>query len=117
MGQQVFVDKFRDAPAQHTRTSAKLQLLRGCSLLLAACSFCCMPVASRGTDTEVSTNILIQPLSLAEAVSIALKQSPSVLRAQKEVEATEGIVLQTRAVAIPKVQLSGFYTAAQESDV
>jgi outer membrane protein len=115
MGQQDFVDSFRDAPAQHTRSSGNLQLLRRLTLLLAV--LCLSSLSSIAAGTDVPTNILSEPLSLADAVSIALKQSPAVLRAQKEVEATEGVVLQTRAVAIPKVRLTGFYTAAQESDV
>jgi len=66
----------------------------------------------------VATNSFIpQPLSLADAVNLALQRNASVLRAQKDLEAAEGIAIQTRAIAIPKVNLTGSYSAAASSDV
>src|SRR5215471_15431990 len=41
------------------------------------------------------------PLSLADAVNLALHQSPAILRAQKQLEANQGISVQTRAIALP----------------
>jgi outer membrane protein TolC len=64
-----------------------------------------------------ATNVLAQPLSLADAVNLALQRNPDVLRAKKDLEITEGLVIQTRAIAVPKVQLDGGYKAVQESDV
>lgn len=69
------------------------------------------------TRTGATTNFITQPLSLSDTVNLALKQNPGVRRAQKELEAVEGIVMQTRAIAIPKVRLAGFYSAAEPSDV
>lgn len=57
------------------------------------------------------------PLSLAEAVNLALRQSPAILRAQKELEATQGIAIQTRAIALPTVAIAGDFTAVQKSDI
>jgi outer membrane protein TolC len=56
-------------------------------------------------------------MSLADAINIALNTSPNVLRAKKSVEASQGIAMQTRAVAIPKLGITGNYTAVEPSDV
>ncbi len=64
------------------------------------------------------TNVFVpQPLSLADAVNLALQRNASVLRAQKDLEATQGIVIQTRAIVLPKLGVTGNYTAAQPTDV
>ena len=57
------------------------------------------------------------PLSLADAVNLALRQSPNILRAQKDLEANKGIAVQTRAIALPTLGIAGSYSAAQLSDV
>jgi outer membrane protein TolC len=57
------------------------------------------------------------PLSLADAVNLALRQSPNILRAQKDLEANKGIAIQTRAIALPTLAIGGSYSAAQLSDV
>jgi outer membrane protein TolC len=56
-------------------------------------------------------------LSLTDAVNIALRQSPRMQAAQKELEATQGLAIETRAIAIPKLGISGNYTALQDSAV
>jgi outer membrane protein len=68
--------------------------------------------SSSGTNAAIP-----QPLSLADAVNLALQRNPNVLRAQKDLEATQGIVIQTRAIAIPKVNLTGNYSNAEITDV
>src|SRR4051812_18490069 len=70
-----------------------------------------------GGPVQAGTNFITQPLSLPDSVNIALRQNPGIRRAQKELEAVQGIVMQTRAIAIPKVRLAGFYSAAETSDV
>lgn len=57
------------------------------------------------------------PLSLADAVNLALRQSPSILRAQKDVEAASGIAIQTRAIALPTLGIGGNFAAVQRTDV
>jgi len=65
-----------------------------------------------------ATNSLItQPLSRSEAINVALRQNPNILRAQKDVAAAHGVVIQTRAIAIPKLRLTGNYTAVEPTDV
>lgn len=55
------------------------------------------------------TNILSQPLSLVDAVNLALARNPAVLKSQKELQASHGIAVQTRAIVIPTVKLTGQY--------
>ena len=57
------------------------------------------------------------PLSLPDAINLALRHNPGIQRAQKEIEAAEGLAIQTRAVAIPRVAVSGSYGAVQDSDI
>jgi outer membrane protein len=57
------------------------------------------------------------PISLADAINLALRQNPAILRAQKDVEASQGIAIQTRAIALPALAINGNYAAAQRSDV
>lgn len=52
---------------------------------------------------------LTRPLSLVEAVDIALQQNGSILKARKDLEATYGVVMQTRAIAMPRAIFSGDY--------
>jgi len=50
-----------------------------------------------------------RPLTLAECVDISLQQNGTVLQSQSDLEATSGIVVQTRAIAMPKLQATGQY--------
>lgn len=52
---------------------------------------------------------LNRPLALAECLDIALQQNASVLRSKSDLEANHGIVVQTRAIALPKLQSTGNY--------
>ncbi|MCU0788161.1 MAG: TolC family protein [Verrucomicrobia bacterium] len=53
---------------------------------------------------------LTQPLSLEDALNVALAQNPSILKSQKDIEATHGVMVQTRAVALPRLRLMGDYS-------
>jgi outer membrane protein TolC len=66
---------------------------------------------------SVTNNFIPQPLSLADAVNLALQRNPNILRAQKDLEVAQGIIIQTRAIAIPKLNSVGDFSAAQPSDV
>jgi outer membrane protein len=68
-------------------------------------------------SSSATNNFIPQPLSLTDAVNLALQRNPNILRAQKDLEAVQGVVIQTRAIAIPKLNLSGSYSAAQPNDV
>ncbi|HWY76778.1 MAG TPA: TolC family protein, partial [Verrucomicrobiae bacterium] len=54
------------------------------------------------------------PLSVADAVNLALKQNGAILRGKADLEAQYGVVIQTRAVAIPKVEATGNYQTSSE---
>lgn len=76
-------------------------------ILLAALSVA--PLAPTQTATNNVPGWLTQPLSLADAINLALKQNSDVLRSQHNLESSQGIVVQTRAVVLPKLQASGAY--------
>jgi outer membrane protein TolC len=50
-----------------------------------------------------------QPLSLLQCLNQALQQNASILKAKNDLEATQGVVIQTRAVALPQLTASGQY--------
>lgn len=52
-----------------------------------------------------------QPLSLLEAVNVALRHNTTILKSKNDLEASQGVILQTRAVLLPKLQATGNYTA------
>ncbi len=52
---------------------------------------------------------LSRPLSLADCVNIALAQNAVILKAKSDLEASQGVVIQTRAVALPQLIASGKY--------
>jgi outer membrane protein TolC len=50
-----------------------------------------------------------RPLSLADCLNIALSQNATILKAGNDLEASQGIVVQTRAIALPQLQATGQY--------
>jgi hypothetical protein len=50
-------------------------------------------------------------------LNLALTQNTTVLKARKDIEAAHGIVIQTRAIVIPKVQAKSSYQAVDESSI
>src|SRR5580698_3588388 len=67
-----------------------------------------------------STNLpewMTQPLSLLDAVNIALKQNATILKAKNDLDASYGIVVQTRAVALPQLSANGQYKYAQPTAI
>src|SRR5712671_5979188 len=87
------------------------------SLLLLALLLSSMVIGNSQEKETPSKNFITQPLSLEDTVNLALEHNPSLLRARKEIEAAHGIKLQARAVALPKLRLSGAFNALQDSDV
>ncbi|MFO1500898.1 MAG: TolC family protein [Verrucomicrobiota bacterium] len=67
-------------------------------------------------SAQAQTNLpawLVQPLSLAECIDLALQNNSTILKGKSDLEAAYGLSVQTRAIAIPKVQATGSY---QKSD-
>ncbi|PYJ57844.1 MAG: hypothetical protein DME24_18155, partial [Verrucomicrobia bacterium] len=50
---------------------------------------------------------LSKPLSLAECIDLALTQNSTILKGKSDLEAAHGLVVQTRAIVIPKVRATG----------
>ena len=59
---------------------------------------------------------LTQPLSLTEAVNVALQQNLTILKAQQDIEATHGVIVQTRAIAFPTLRALGDYRATDATE-
>jgi outer membrane protein len=64
---------------------------------------------AQGADTN-SAAWLSQPLSLVGALNTALQQNATILKGKNDLEASYGVVVQTRAIALPQVQATGKYT-------
>jgi outer membrane protein len=77
-------------------------LLLPAILVLGAVNFCA------GADTN-SAAWLTRPLSIADALNTALEQNATLREAQNDLEASHGVVIQTRAVALPQLKASGQY--------
>ena len=83
-------------------------------VLLALVRLLSLPVfAQTNVATVETTNFpvwLTRPLSLADALNTALQQNSGILKAQSDLEASYGVVVQTRAIVIPKVRVKANYT-------
>jgi outer membrane protein TolC len=66
---------------------------------------------------DTNTLWLTRPLSLADALNTALLQNATILKAQNDLEASHGLVVQTRAVALPQLTASGQYKYTDPSDI
>jgi outer membrane protein len=64
--------------------------------------------AAAAADTNTPA-WLSRPLSLADSLNIALQQNATILQAKNDLEAQYGVVVQTRAVALPQLQATGQY--------
>jgi len=60
-------------------------------------------------STNGTPNWLTEPLALADAINVALKQNAAILKSQQDLEVAHGIIVQTRAIVMPKLQSGGKY--------
>jgi TolC family type I secretion outer membrane protein len=67
-------------------------------------------VIDTGTNANTMPSWLTRPLSLADALNIALSENATILKAQNDLESTQGLVIQTRAVVLPQLQSTAKYT-------
>ncbi len=72
--------------------------------------------STRATETNLPA-WLTRPLSLADALNTALLQNATILKAKNDLEASQGLVIQTRAVALPQVTASGNYKTTDPAAV
>jgi outer membrane protein TolC len=88
----------------------------GVVLLLAVSLIAPSPAgAAEQADTNNIPGWLASPISLQDAIEIALKQNANILRSKAEIEANQGIVLQTRAIIYPTLRSSGNFTAEDQA--
>jgi outer membrane protein len=69
---------------------------------------------------NVNTNSpdwISRPLSLVNCLNVALAQNATILKAQNDLAASHGLVVQTRAVALPQVQATGQYKYTDRSAI
>lgn len=60
---------------------------------------------------------LAGPMSIADCLSLALRQNAEVVKSAKDIEATHGVSIQTRAIVLPKIQGTGEYGIVEASAV
>jgi outer membrane protein TolC len=65
-------------------------------------------VTAQNTNTSLP-GWITRPLSLTDCLNIALSQNGTILKAGTDLDAQYGVVVQTRAVALPQVQATGQY--------
>jgi outer membrane protein TolC len=66
-----------------------------------------------GEDSGVADEApgwLTQPLSLGDALSVALEGNADILASQKDIEATHGTIIQTKAISLPTLGVRGDYS-------
>jgi outer membrane protein len=64
--------------------------------------------AASAADTN-TPSWLTRPLSLPDALNVALSQNAAILKAKNDLEASHGVVVQTRAVALPQISANAKY--------
>lgn len=76
-------------------------------------------LAAGFTTRAAETNAawLTRPLSVADALNTALLQNAAILSAKQDFESSQGLVIQTRAVALPQVTATGQYKATDPKAV
>src|SRR5580692_7603022 len=57
------------------------------------------------------------PVSLVEALNLAESYNGAILKAKKDLEASAGVVIRTKAIAVPKLQIKGSYQADDPGSV
>ena len=65
-------------------------------------------ITAQNTNTSLP-GWITRPLSLTDCLNIALQQNATILKAGNDLDAQYGVVVQTRAVALPRVQANGQY--------
>ena len=63
------------------------------------------------------TNAIPETLRLQDCIDLALRQNPTILKAREEIRRTHGIIIETRAQAIPQITASGSYQQVAKSTI
>jgi outer membrane protein len=84
--------------------------------LLAFVCFFNWNAIAQNTNTDLPA-WLTRPLPLVDCLNLALQQNATILKAKNDLEASYGVVVQTRAVALPVVQATGQYKDTEPAAV
>ncbi|MGB7768298.1 MAG: TolC family protein [Verrucomicrobiia bacterium] len=60
---------------------------------------------------------ITRPLSLVDSLNLALSQNATILEAKSDLQASYGVVIQTRAVVLPHVMATGQYKKSERSSI
>src|SRR6476620_3399827 len=97
--------------------------LRRCSflaLLFSLIPVLTLPLSAQTNAGPAETNALwmiTRPLSLADALNISLAQNATNINARHDLEASHGIVMQTRAILLPSLTAGGSYLKRDQGAV
>ncbi|PYK59530.1 MAG: TolC family protein [Verrucomicrobia bacterium] len=84
-------------------------MLKHCSFAVALLLATLRLSATETDRAQSAADWLTRPLSLPECINLALKQNSAILKGKSDLEAAYGVVVQTRAIAIPKLRATGNY--------
>ncbi|HTA95496.1 MAG TPA: TolC family protein, partial [Verrucomicrobiae bacterium] len=80
------------------------------------CFAATLKISAQNADTN-SAAWISQPLSLLNCLNLALQQNATILKAKNDLEASHGVVVQTRAVALPQLTASGQYKYSDPNSI
>lgn len=75
---------------------------------------CCVGFITRAAERQSWPQA---SLSVVEVLNLALEQNPSIRKSRKDLEAVHGVVLQTQAIALPKLAAFGEYKIKDQAYV
>jgi outer membrane protein TolC len=78
------------------------------SSLIALISIALLTVSGRADETTIGQRQ--RPLTIAEAIELALRQAPTVLNQIQELKRNKGLVFQAQAALLPQVTSTGSYS-------
>jgi outer membrane protein TolC len=73
-------------------------------------------ITAQNTNTSLP-GWITRPLSLTDCLNIALQQNGTILKAKNDLDAQYGVVVQTRAIALPQLQATGQYKDTERSAI
>ena len=91
--------------------------------LLTSAATICLGLFALGSATinaatpAATPGWISQPLSVSDALNIALSNNVTILKSGKDVSAASGVAIQTRAIVIPKLQATSDYTSTDPDSI
>lgn len=102
--------KLKAKPSLNLALAAALAALSGAGM------FSTTARAQASAATNAVPAWLSKPLSLVDALNLALQHNSTVLKGQADLEAAYGLVVQTKAVALPTVSLNGKFAGTDATE-